>query len=221
MKKSLIILLLIFSVLFTLQAETYRKSLVEKIELYRMDDKLIWEVKGYSPLGFKVLWSLNPQPEYPTKSGENAYYISDPYNLEFPLSEIIGSGNYYIRIGEYLDGTIGVYSNQIQVVIEEHNASSYNKFSVDSIELENIANLVKWEISGFSEFGFKIVWSKTAEPVYPARDSDEYVYTDNPYDNMLEIYPFDGNGWYFVRVMEYRDGKPGVYSNEIKVYLED
>lgn len=219
MKNKLIVLILMILNIIRLFAESDKTSLVDSIELYQEDQKLVWQVKGYSPQGFKVLWSTNPYPVYPAEGAGEAYYIEDPYGLEFPLSEIKQEGFYFVRIGEYIDGRIGVYSNQIKIEIKDNIASLLDEYPVESISLENSFNIVRWKVKGFSRSGFKVIWSKSPEPVYPGRETDSVVYVSDPYENSLEIHPFNGSGWYYVRIMEYRDGNQGVYSNQIKVYL--
>lgn len=79
--------------------------------------------------------------------------------------------------------------------------------------------LVKWQTSGYSENGFKVVWSKTSGPTYPNRDTDKYQYLSDPASYKTSISAFDGPGTYFVRVCEYLGGSCGVYSNQIQVNL--
>lgn len=74
-----------------------------------------WTVNGYSAQGFKVVWSKNAGPTYPTRSGDKYHYYSDPDRRTDTLTAFDGSGQYYVRVCEYLGGKCGVYSNQITV----------------------------------------------------------------------------------------------------------
>lgn len=78
---------------------------------------------------------------------------------------------------------------------------------------------VKWQTSGYSDNGFKVVWSKTPAPTYPTRDTDKYQYLSDPASYKTSISAFDGPGTYYVRVCEYLGGACGVYSNQITVNL--
>ena len=78
---------------------------------------------------------------------------------------------------------------------------------------------VGWSVSGYSEKGFKVVWSKTSGPTYPTRSTDSYKYHSSPSTNSSSLTAFDGDGTYYVRVCEYLGGACGVYSNEVEVAL--
>ncbi len=78
-----------------------------------------WSVVGYSTNGFKIVWSKNSNPTYPTRSGDKYDYKSDPGTRSYSsLDAFDGAGTYYVRVCEYLGGSCGVYSNQIQVNLE-------------------------------------------------------------------------------------------------------
>lgn len=91
---------------------------------------------------------------------------------------------------------------------------------VTSIETQsNGGTTVSWESEGYSEQGFKVVWSKTSGATYPTRSTDKYAYYSDSATTTGEISAFDGAGTYYVRVCEYLGGSCGVYSNEITVEL--
>lgn len=72
-----------------------------------------WSTVGYSKNGFKVVWSKNPGPTYPTRDGDKYTYLSDPNANTATLEAWSGAGTYYARVCEYLGGTCGTYSNEI------------------------------------------------------------------------------------------------------------
>lgn len=76
---------------------------------------ITWKVEGYSAQGYKVVWSKNENPTYPTRDGDQYHYYSDPNKLSDSVDAFAGSGTYYVRVCEYLGGKCGVYSNQIAV----------------------------------------------------------------------------------------------------------
>ena len=79
------------------------------------EGKISWKVNGYSKSGFKVVWSQNPSPTYPTRNGDPYHYYSDPNKTTDTVNSFNGEGKYYVRVCEYLGGKCGIYSNQIEV----------------------------------------------------------------------------------------------------------
>lgn len=92
---------------------------------------------------------------------------------------------------------------------------------VNSITLTQDDSKITWVTDGNSSMGFKVVWSKNTNPVYPNRDGDKYHYFTDPNQNNDTLEAFSGGGTYYVRVCEYLGGKCGKYSNEISVSLGD
>jgi len=187
-----------------------------------------WTVNGYSEKGFKVVWSKNKYPTYPTGSGDKYHYYSDSSKRDDSLNAFNGTGDYYVRVCEYLGGKCGVYSNQIKVSLGEQKQTQTqeqvrNQYRVDSVKLTSgeKANRVIWQANGYSEKGFKVVWSKKQNPTYPTRSRDRYHYYSDPQRISDVISAFDGPGDYYVRVCEYLGGQCGVYSNQIKINLKD
>lgn len=76
---------------------------------------LKWATVGSPKYGFKIVWSKNPNPTYPTRDGDKYIYLSDPNASSTALEAFNGSGTYYVRVCEYLGGSCGLYSNEIAV----------------------------------------------------------------------------------------------------------
>ena len=74
-----------------------------------------WSSVGYSKEGFKIVWSKNPNPTYPTRDNDKYFYASDTGSSSATLDAFNGAGTYYARVCEYLGGSCGVYSNEITV----------------------------------------------------------------------------------------------------------
>ena len=53
-------------------------SSVSSITLSGDGSDISWSVDGYSSKGFKVTWSKNENPTYPTRSGDKYHYHSSP-----------------------------------------------------------------------------------------------------------------------------------------------
>ncbi|MFH1426160.1 MAG: fibronectin type III domain-containing protein [Candidatus Kerfeldbacteria bacterium] len=181
------------------------------------DMHFIWSVDGATPGGQKLVWSKNEWPQYPTESGDYATYMkSDARDGDVYPKD--GTGNYYVRVCEYLSdkGRCGTYSNQVKVYLEEPESI------VNSIALSDAGDgKVNWSVDGYSSKGFKLVWSRTSGPEYPLRDGDTYGYYSDPYATSGKVYAHDGTGTYFVRVCQYLGGKCGTYSNQISMYLTE
>jgi hypothetical protein len=74
-----------------------------------------WTVDGYSKLGYKIVFSKNSDPTYPTRDGDKYIYISNPDEKNTSVDTFSGSGTYHVRVCEYLGEACGLYSNQIEI----------------------------------------------------------------------------------------------------------
>jgi len=192
------------------------------------DGNVKWSTDGYSESGFKLVWSKTSGPTYPTRSTDKYKYHSDPSTYLSSITAFDGDGTYHVRVCEYLGGACGVYSNEIEVemgadtVKDETEDDVVESTGVTSITLINDFNgEVSWIVNGVSSQGYKVVWSKTPEPTYPNRATDEYYYYSDLLITSTDLEAFDGDGTYYVRVCEYLGGACGVYSNEVEVELAD
>ena len=195
------------------------------IELsYIKNGKVTWVDHENVDNGFKIVWSKESNPIYPTRKNDKSNYISDSSKTEGSIYAFDGGGTYYIRVCEYLDGECGVYSNQVQATFldkeeKKEVPSEEETGGVNSISLSASGSKVTWSVNGYAAQGFKVVYSKEKNPVYPPRDTDKAQYVSNPETISQKLYSFKGEGTYYVRVCEYISGKCGVYSNEVKVEL--
>jgi len=214
----------------TAEEKTEPKEVVEKkdpetvtsITLAGSGANVSWKVNGISAQGFKLVWSKNSEPTYPTRSGDKYLYYTDSATRYGKLSAFDGAGTYFVRVCEYLGGACGKYSNQISVKLEVPAEKDVPEVSetVKSISMSATGSSVKWSVNGLSKNGFKIVWSKNENPTYPTRTGDQYIYLSSPTASSTTLSAFDGAGTYFVRVCEYLGGACGVYSNQSTVTLE-
>ncbi len=96
-------------------------SIVTKITLIADQDtsKVKWESEGVSQRGFKLVWSKNSNPTYPTRDGDKYVYLGSSDAESYKIGAFDGAGEYYVRICEYLGGKCGVYSNEIKVTLSE------------------------------------------------------------------------------------------------------
>lgn len=77
--------------------------------------KVTWSVDGYSKKGFKVTWSKESGPTYPTRATDKYKYYGNPETNSSAVDAFDGEGTYYVRVCEYLGGACGVYSNEVTI----------------------------------------------------------------------------------------------------------
>jgi hypothetical protein len=93
-------------------------STVNSIALTQSGDNAVsWSVDGEASNGFKLVWSRDSGPTYPPRDGDYAKYQSSDARSSDALYAFDGSGTYYVRICEYLDGSCGTYSNEIAMTL--------------------------------------------------------------------------------------------------------
>ncbi|MCX6782140.1 MAG: FecR domain-containing protein [Candidatus Magasanikbacteria bacterium] len=179
---------------------------------------LSWSVTNVeAPTGFKIVKSSEINPVYP---GNDYIYLSESGVRSYKWA-IADGKTYYFRVCQYVEGKCGVYSNNIKLTAPtvQKDAGSETG-TVSSISLSSLGSgQVLWRVSGYSELGYKVVYSKNTSPAYPTREGDKYQYLTDPKTTSATIDAFSGDGVYYVRVCEYLGGKCGVYSNEIQISL--
>ncbi len=98
------------------QTDNSESNNVSSISLSAGSESTVsWSVNGTSSMGFKLVWSKNSAPTYPTRDGDKYNYYSEPSTTTGQIDNFSGSGIYYVRVCEYLGGRCGVYSNEIQI----------------------------------------------------------------------------------------------------------
>lgn len=177
---------------------------------------LSWKVSGVdTSSGFKIVKSASINPIYP---GNDYIYLSESGARSYKWA-IKDGKTYYFRVCQYLGGKCGVYSNNIKITAPAAETPTASG-EVKSITAGSSGgSAVSWRVDGYSEMGFKIVWSKNSGPTYPTRDGDKYIYLSDPEARSTSLDAFDGEGSYYVRVCEYLGGSCGLYSNQIQVNL--
>jgi hypothetical protein len=98
---------------------TTESSPVTSIKLQAEGEKIEWETEGYSSSGFKVTWSKDENPVYPTRKNDRYHYHSSSDKTHDVLEAFDGKGEYYVRVCEYLGGKCGIYSNEVKVILGE------------------------------------------------------------------------------------------------------
>ncbi len=78
-----------------------------------------WSAPQKSQYGYKVTWSKDMSPAYPPRPNDRAEYFGDGYGAKASLKAFNGSGTYYVRACEYLNGACGTYSNEVKVELTQ------------------------------------------------------------------------------------------------------
>ncbi|MGE5327765.1 MAG: FecR domain-containing protein [Thiobacillus sp.] len=170
--------------------------------------------------GFKLVKSTQAYPTYP---GSSYLYISDANTRSYKWG-ITDGVTYHFRVCRYTGGGCDVYSNDITVQAPYTEPASA---VVNSITLSDLGGgNIKWSVNGYSDKGFKVVWSDKELPVYPG---PLYHYYSSPSQTTDKIGVSDVSGIkgyvvgvsraYYVRVCEYLGGACGKYSNQISINL--
>lgn len=180
----------------------------------KTDDGVLlkWSTSGLNTSsGFKVVKGTSANPSYP---GNSAVYMgSDSNSYEWKISD---GETYHFRVCQYTGSGCGTYSNNIQIQAPYKEDGIVNSINL----IASSDGVVNWTVDGYSDDGFKVVWSKLEGPTYPTRSTDRYHYFSSPETVTDTLTAFDGAGDYHVRVCEYLGGKCGKYSNEVVVTLE-
>jgi len=174
---------------------------------------LSWSVSGIDTTkGFKIVKNTSGNPVYP---GDSYKYLSEPSTRSYTWTGI-SAGTYHFRVCEYLGGSCGTYSNDVEVTVEG-TTSGGGEIDLDGSVDGTTVNLT-WSLSsGFeSPMGFKVVQNKTGNPVYPG---DTYHYEGDP-NTRSDQWKYMDPGTYYFRVCEYLGGSCGVYSNQVTLTVE-
>lgn len=79
-----------------------------------------WSANFALEKGYKLVWSLSPNPTYPANPDPGVPYYYFDSNAQSSgtgyVKNSMGAGTYYVRVCEYLGGSCGAYSNQVTVV---------------------------------------------------------------------------------------------------------
>lgn len=115
---------------------------------------------------------------------------------------------------EYLKKKEELQKEKQEYLKNDDSAASTGTISLSASKTDNGVTL-NWSLAGMeSDRGFKVVWSKDVNPVYPGSDYHYLSDDDSRSDTISEL--TTGNTYHF-RVCEYLGGKCGVYSNDVSV----
>ncbi len=183
--------------------------------------RLHWDVSDVNTSnGFKVVKSKELNPVYP---GNDYKYLSEVDIRDYKWK--IDSGKkYHFRVCAYLgNGKCGMYSNDVYVDTpdgdDEDDKSDDGYASKVSLSASEDGDNVKlkWDISGGgAPKGFKVVKSKSKNPMYPG---DDYKYLSDGDTRKYIWKDLKEDKTYYFRVCIYKGGKCGTYSNNVKVSL--
>lgn len=208
-------------VTIVIPAETAATSTARVITLASNGGKAFsWTDNATSTGGYKLVWSKNSLPTYPTRTGDSYVYISDPNTKSGSLTGALDAGvTYYVRVCNYINDGCGMYSNQVSVVGTDP-VTPVDATSTHLIVLTTASGTsVSWTDTTNALAGYKLVWSLNPNPTYPTRDGDHYVYYSEPTTRMGTIGDTTAGSTYYVRVCQYLGDVCGTYSNQISLTI--
>jgi Putative peptidoglycan binding domain len=94
--------------------ESKTVSAAQSITASVSGNKVSWTVVGSTKSGVKVVWSKHQNPTYPPTDDMRATYVDVMNGGSAYIEAFDGEGTYYVRVCEYIDGTCGLHSNQVQ-----------------------------------------------------------------------------------------------------------
>lgn len=187
--------------------------------------RLNWSTSIAAKHGFKIVRALETTPVFP---GSTYKYITNSAARSFVWG--IGDGKTWnFRVCEYSgDGSCLVYSNNLRVTApifektteekppEEKQTKEESPSYATGVSLYGVRKgnsvVLEWDISGGSApKGFKAVWSKEANPVYPG-NAYKYLSDGNTRRAVIEL---ESEEIRHFRVCVYQGGSCGAYSNDI------
>jgi cytochrome c oxidase assembly protein Cox11 len=192
---------------------TSNKTITAASVISGNDVKIKWTANFTSTSGFKIVKAEHVNPVYP---GDEYHYLSSS-SATYDLWSDLSAGTYHFRVCEYLGGSCGIYSNDVTVTI----AGSVIDNSNGTISLSGNVNsgivYLNWVLSDMtSAQGFKVVYSETANPVYPG---NTYHYLSDP-NVRTDSWEGLSAGTYHFRVCEYLGGSCGKYSNDLVLTVQ-
>lgn len=170
--------------------------------------QLNWSVSGLSaPKGFKIV--RDAQNAAPTFGVHESLYVSESAARSATWYDENG-GSFYYRVCVYTGSGCVNYSNAVRVT-----SPKIEKAPVVSggINLSINGNKLSWSLSGgTAPYGYKVVLSSSAGPVYPQHS---IIYSDTTSATL----PDKPAGTYYVRVCKFTSGTQTAgcvdYSNQV------
>lgn len=181
--------------------------------------KLTWSISGDGSMGFKVVKSAEPNPEYPGDSAEYA----DGKTSTMTRYGLSGGKTYHFRVCRYTGNGCDVYSNNLTLTIPESEKkleTSYQKIEgelkLEAAALPGAVALSWTQCTSDSFQGYKVVRSTSnADPSYPNDGYVEYL------PNRESLSHIDGTAvpgkTYYYRICSLEGSNPVACGNVVKV----
>jgi hypothetical protein len=169
-----------------------------------------------SPNGFKIVKSTSANPVYP---GNDYQYLDDANVRELTWTGV-APGTYHVRVCTYDgNGKCLKYSNDRTVLVAPSPTATPGNVTIPSLTATYVAtnkvNLT-WTVNGTWNDGFKVVWSETANPVYPGND---YHYFSNSNQRSDTVTGLTAGKTYHFRVCLYNGDCSTGYSTDKSVTI--
>lgn len=205
-----------------------------------------WKFEGFEErTGWKVVFSKNSNPEYPSRNKEDYFqYIDIPSsrNAVISNSALNDGGEFHFRVCRYSNTADAVkcdiYTPDIAITVQSKPAVEVIEPPAIPVQSESEIYLKKtgngdsigliWEPSPDLDIskGYKLVWDKVHNPTYPKNaESTEYwgyvaILPEYKHNYISPIPIPEGflSGTWYVRICRYLGNQVcDVYSNEVRV----
>lgn len=150
-------------------------------------------------------------PVYPDNG--YIYYSSDVNSLSY-IDMSVPTGVSYYRICQIASNKRYCSDKVVTINKATANTGSSTSSTINLTGTVSDNNIkLSWTSTNSSIKGFKVLWSKTENPVYPLRSSDKYhyFYSGEMSDTITDL----ETGKYYVRVCLYENGACLSYSNQL------
>ena len=150
-----------------------------------------WKFEGYDlGKGFKVTFSKNSNPEYPTRDSDFATLVDNSARtVTFEGAGLTEGGTFHVRVCRYIEITTGSYCDLYTA--DTTVSVSPSDWGMQAILLtvgsqSNRTINLNWEVSGTGKasLGYKIVWSNSLNPTYP-KNQNSYRPAPSVWDQIL------------------------------------
>ncbi|MFC1600556.1 FecR domain-containing protein [Patescibacteria group bacterium] len=172
--------------------------------------EITWESSVDSPKGYKVVKNLTGSPVYP---GDDFKYLNDA-NARSVKWELQDGKLWHFRVCQYLGGSCGEYSNDVTVTASgssDEGVSGVESITLSSEKKDGSTAKLNWSVEGTASKGYKVCWSTSSDPTYPAKSGDWATPTSA---TNFEVGSLESGKTYYFRVCELLSGTCGTYSNQ-------
>ncbi len=186
--------------------------------------RISWTLHTAAPEGVQVVWSRQPLPEYPPRTGDKSLRVEGAASAS--IDPFDGDGTYFVRVCIIDQGLCKAYSSELQATFGA-NTQPRDGVSVNPLDQPKLwlklgeGTSVSWVVKGIAEQGVRLVWSLQSAPTYPEREGDQSRFYNVQTSSSGVFDAFAGDGIYFIRLCEVSGAGCRAYSNELTIQVGD